>query len=151
MKRNLVMFTSEDCTSLVPASVSEFKRHIGDFGPQVKVTVTIEHYRRPKSLKQMGLVHKYLSKMAEHLGHDMEDMKVEMKRRFGARKDMMDRNDNLIYDEETGEVLQVIKSLKEYDTGEMTVFIDRIRKFSHEVMKYYLPTPEELKQYNLQW
>lgn len=151
MKRNLVMFTNDDADGLVPISVSEFKRITRDFGPQVKVTVAIEHYRREKSLKQMGLVHKYLSKMGEHIGHDMEDVKTEMKRRFGAKKDMVDRYDKDIYDEETGEVLQTVKSFKEYDTGEMTVFIDRIRKFSEDVLKYYLPTPDELKQYNLHW
>jgi len=151
MKRNLVMFTSEDCTSLVPASVSEFKRYIADFGPQVKVTVTIENYKRTRSLSQNNLLHKYLSKMGEEIGYELSEVKDLMKLKFGIMEPVKDRNGNEVYDPETGEIQERFKSTSDYTTEEMTMFIDKIRQFSHEVLGCYLPTPEELKQYNLQW
>lgn len=151
MKRNLVMFTSEDCTSLIPASVSEFKRHIGDFGPQVKVTVTIENYKRTRSLGQNNLLHKYLTKMGEEIGYDLNEMKDLMKLKFGVMEPVVDKNGNEVYDPETGELQEKQKSTADYKTDEMTVFIDKIRQFSHEVLGCYLPTVEEMKQFNLHW
>lgn len=145
------MFVNSDETALTPVSLSEYRCHLSAFGKDTKVTVTIESYRRHRSLKQLGLVHVYLTKIADYIGHEMEDVKTELKRRFGAKKTLTDRNGNELYDEETGEIIEVPKSFKEYNTEEMTLFIDRIRRFSHENLNYYLPSPDELKEYNIKW
>lgn len=145
------MFTSEDCTSLIPASLSEFKRHLRDFGPQVKVTVTIETYRRKRSLSQNNLLHKYLSKMGEEIGYELSEVKDLMKLKFGIMVPVLDKQGNEVFDPETGEIQERFKSTSDYSTSEMTIFIDKIRQFSAEVLGVILPSPDDLRNNNLQW
>lgn len=145
------MFTSEDCASLVPASVSEFKRHIGDFGPQVKLTVTIENYKRTRSLSQNNLLHKYLSKMGEEIGYELSEVKDLMKLKFGVMVPILDKQGNEVFDPDTGELQERFKSTSDYTTSEMTIFIDKIRQFSAEVLGVILPSPDDLRNNNLKW
>lgn len=148
MKRNIIAFADVENNRLNPLSQRDFKRALADFGQGTKLTVTLENYRRKRSLSQNNLLHKYFTIMAEECGQGMEEIKMIMKMKFGPVEAITDRDGEEMHDEE-GEVITKLKSSADYSTKEMTDFIENVRDWSVQFLNCYLPEPEELRNNNL--
>jgi hypothetical protein len=98
------------------------------------VRVTVEPYRKRRSLAQNRLMWMYLTLVAEavseHTGHEPEDVHEFFKARFCPAK----------AHELVGEWVES-KSTATLNTVEMTEYLDRIYRFSVERLGLILPTP----------
>lgn len=110
------------------------------FGDGTRLKLTIEKYYKQRSLSQNGVLHWYLTELAEEVGMEMQDFKSIMGLKF-LQRPKLDRNGEEIADE-NGEVLMYIPSTSDLDTAEMTVYIEKIRMFGLEVLNYELPLPD---------
>lgn len=150
MKRNLIMFVSEDEKELVPMLQRQFKHHLSDFGKGTKLTVTLENYVRKKTDPQMRYIHVIFQEIEKHTGMDREDLKIVLKDRYGIKEIMSDREGNELCDD-NGELMYVTKSLRDYTKAEMTEFIDRVIRWAREFIDLVLPDPEDFKKHNIKW
>lgn len=130
--RSLTMFIDHSSMKITPVSLDEFNMMLRSFEHGDKVTVTVENYIRKKTLPQMGLLHKYLAYISDYTGDDIASIKIEMKKRFGARN-------------EDGS----LKSTSKYLTDEMNYLIEGTRNFGIQELNINMPLPEELKTKNI--
>jgi hypothetical protein len=145
VKKSLVAF--KNGRKLDPVSMIEWNRIMSLFPDGTKVTVTIENYKRKRSLSQNNYLHVILQYIADYTGEDLPSIKALMKENFGLREAVLDRNGNEMPDH-NGEVLERLKSTNSYTTSEMTAFIDRIRVWAANYLDIHTPDAESYRNYN---
>lgn len=133
---------------LEPISTRNYDFALQSFEDGTKVTWTIQNYVREKSRGQNNLFHMLCEIIAKDLAWSREDVKLYLKDKYGQYESLTDRNGNEMVDEDTGEILQRMKSLSEYNVEEMTELINGTYEFSakHGIR---LPDPDEARNNNL--
>lgn len=149
MKRSLIVFSDPENSCLKPISMREFKRILDDFGQGTKLTLSLENYKRTRSLPQNNLLHLYIGEIAKDTGEDSARIKEMLKMMFGVKEEMRDRDGHEVYNEQTGEAISVWKSTSEYTTDEMAEFIDNVQKWSSDFLGLILPDPEEMRNFKI--
>lgn len=149
MKRNLVVFSDPENSCLKPISMREFKRILEDFGQGTKLSVTIENFKRTRSISQNNLLHLYIGEIAKDTGEEPSRIKEMLKMMFGFKEPMMDRDGHEICDESSGDIILLYKSTADYSKEEMGEFIDKIVHWSAEFLGLILPNPDDLKNNNI--
>lgn len=132
MAKSLTMFVNKADKTIRPLSLEEFLFILDDFPDQLKLTVTIEPFIRKVEMSQMGLFHAYIKIMSQETGQEKPDLKIEMKKKYGATND-------------DGS----LKSTSNYSTIEMNTLIEGTYLFMTEFLQIHVPTPEEWKTKNL--
>lgn len=146
MKKSLVAF--KNGRKLDPVSMTEWNRLMDLYEDGIKVTVTIENFKRKRSLSQNNYLHFIIQIIADETGEDKERLKDAFKARFGLSDDITDKNGNILCDEQ-GEVLKRLKSTSDYTTSEMTDFIDKIRLWAQDFLSINTPDPDVYRNYNI--
>lgn len=131
-KKIMTMIVDHKTKTIIPEDMDMYHFAIQDFQSGERVTVTIEPFVRPVQLNQMGLFHKYVSVIAKETGHSAEEIKVEMKRKFGARNDD-----------------GTMKSTSIYNTKEMGMLIEGTFNLGVTELGLTMPRPEDLKSKNI--
>lgn len=126
------MYVDQAKKVLVPEDNNLFIFKLEDFTHGQKVTVTIEPFVRERTLGQNALFYKYIKMICDDTENDKEQVKLEMKKRYGARN-------------EQGH----LKSTRDYTTVEMKKLIEATRLFGIEELGLNMPLPEELKNNNI--
>lgn len=151
MKREFIGFTKigsdkDPGVNLVQKEL--FKQAIRDLGEGVKIKLTIENYRKKRSLSQNGLWHKLIDIIAKETGMPKEGLKEVLKQKFIKEEPLRDVDGNEVVDEETGEVLSYRPGSSDLKTDEMMVLIDETYEWAKDFLGIILPTVEEMKNNN---
>lgn len=119
------------------------KKELEDL-PSGRYRLTIEKWRKNKSLPQLGylyaVVYPYSQRLLLDAGWElptMEDIDVFWKSRF-AEKEIVNR--------ETGEIMIVPGLKREFTTTEMMGYIESIRNYCSEYLGGEIPDPETQTQ-----
>lgn len=146
MKKSLVAF--KNGRKLDPVSMIEWNRLMDAFDDGIKVTVTVEHFKRKRSLSQNNYAHFVIGMIADETGEDINQLKEALKARYGLRESITDREGNEVADE-NGEVVERLKSTSAYTTTEMTEFIEKIRRWAAEFLNMNIPDADVYRNYNI--
>jgi len=142
MKKQTIAFVRDDLTGLRMLDKPSFLSFISDFGAGTKLRLTIENYSPQRSLELNGVIHWYCHDLAEECGMDMEDFKMMMKIKF-LKRDALDKQGNIMYDQDTGEVLTYIEKTSKLSDAEGAKFVEQIRDFGINFLGYTLPLPDK--------
>lgn len=148
MKKQVIAFVRPDCSGLRMVDRDSFLAFLSDFGPYVKLRVTIEHYSPQRSLDQNKTMYWYLTTLAEEADMDLVKFKARMGEKF-LRRPLLDKYGEQVIDRHTGEFEMYVPSTADLTTKEMGDFIDQLRLFGLEYLNYELPLPD--KNYRLQF
>lgn len=107
-----------------------------------RVTITIERYYRKRTLQQNNLFHLYCGAIADDTGQDLEDVKSTVKLLY-ARKLVLDKDGNEMFNIETGEVLEYVQDTSKMNTVEMADLTEKTRMFALEYFNIHLELPDE--------
>ena len=124
MPRPLIIFdeaSRQRCISL-----------IAGLNIEKKWAVTVERYKKKRTLSQNALYHKWVGIIAQETGNDHDDVHDEFKRRWVPPKEI----------EIFGEI-RMRQSTTDFDTPGMTEFMERVYAFSVSELGILLPLPEE--------
>lgn len=146
MKKSLVAF--KNGRKLEPVSMVDWDRVMDAFDDGIKVTVTVENFKRKRSLSQNNYLHFAIQMIAEETGEEMELLKDALKARFGLREAITSKSGEELCDE-NGEVLERLKSTSDYTTSEMSDFIDKIRMWALEFLNINIPDADTYRNYNI--
>lgn len=146
MKKSLVAF--KNGRKLEPVSSADWNRTMDAFDDGIKVTVTIEHFKRKRSLSQNSYLHFIIKMIADETGEDPEALKRAFKARFGIVEEVTDKNNNILFDD-NAEPLYNIKSTADYTTDEMSKFVDKIRMWALDFIGLKTPDPDVYRNYNI--
>jgi hypothetical protein len=115
---------------LVVDSPQDLRSHLRSLEGK-RVEVTIERYVRNRTSPQNRYLHGVLFQIiAEDTGQPFKDVKDYLQQRFGPTKFVFDR--------------QVLKSTAEYDTIEMTKFVEDCRLWAIEFRSLRIPEPDQV-------
>ena len=111
-----------------------------------RVTVTVELYQRKRTTLQNSYywpvlvcgIHSQL--VADGWDITKEQVHHDLKAKFAVKE---------IYNTETGEVKQVVRSTTELSTVEFNDFCENIRRWAAETLEIILPEPNEAGNYEL--
>jgi len=93
---------------------------------------TLKRYQKRRSLNQNALLHKWLEIIADHTGHDMEEIKAMMKDRFLAKKPVT-----------IGKVTRLIHpGTANLDVSQMSEFMSKVQAFAATDLQISLPSPD---------
>ena len=120
------------------------RHNLQSFGKSLRVRVTYETYYRKRSVEQNSVLHWYLSEIADETGMEMLDVKDQMAKKFLVTE-VKDKNDELVADPETGEVMTRIMSTTELTTVQFNEYTEKIRMWAGEFLKMDLPEPDSQK------
>lgn len=150
MKRSLIVFSDPENSCLKPISMREFKRILDDFGQGAKLSMTLENYRRKRSLSQNNLLHLYLGVIENETGESSKRLKEIFKMQYGVKEPLLDKNGKEMVDEYTGEIQKYFVSTADYTTEQMSAFIEKIIRWTYEFYPdIILPDPEDAKNNNI--
>lgn len=110
------------------------------FGDGDKVTVEVKSRRKPRSLAANAYLHMCLQMIADETGNDLETVKSTVKALY-AKKPLLNKDDEPIYDKETGEQAMYIQDTRDMSTTEAFEFTERVRMFAQEFRGLILPEP----------
>lgn len=143
-KKNLAFINLSDPSrpKLDFVSKSAMLSDLRDFKHGQRVWVEVSTYFKKRSVQQNAVLHWYFSEIAEETGMYMEDVKTQMARKY-LTTEQLDKNDNLVCDPETGEVMTRVKSTTELSTVEFNEYTEQIRLWSNDFLGLQLPLPNE--------
>lgn len=124
-----------------------FRSDIRDFKHDQRVWIQIETYYRKRTVEQNNVLHWYLQEIADETGMEMLDVKEQMAKKY-LTVDQLDKNDNIVCDPETGEVMTRVKSTTELSTVEFNDYTEKIRQWANEFLNLQLPLPNENAELN---
>lgn len=125
-------------------NLKAFRSDLSDFKDGAMVWVHIETYYRKRTLDQNNTLHWYLQEIADETGMEMEDVKDQMAKKY-LITEVRDKNDNIMADPETGEIMTRQKSTSELNTVEFNVYTEKIRLWCNEYLGLTLPEPDPTK------
>ena len=123
-------------------SKKSFQDDLRAFKDGSKVWMQVETYYKQRSLKQNSVLHWYLSEIADETGMEMADVKSQMAKKY-LTVDQKDKNDNVVCDPETGEVMTRTMSTTELTTMEFNDYTEKIRMWANDYLNLSLPLPSE--------
>jgi hypothetical protein len=145
MKRTfdaIIKHTDESITLIYPNEsyvMAELKRVFPDGH---KLTVEYKSRRKPRSLSQNAYFHMVLGLIADECGQDLDAVKSTVKTMY-AKKPLLDKEGEPIYDKATGEQAMYIQDTSDMDTIEMTELVDKTRMFALDFFGMDIPLPSE--------
>lgn len=148
MKRSFIAFSNSDSVRGLDSLSRNQERLAMEPFKGNKVVVTIENYKRTRSLGQNNLFHMLVDIISNEIGEDKFDLKEWFKREFGPWIEVTDKEGNPIVNEETGEISMKPKKTSDYDTLEKTLLIESVYRFASKI-GIVLPNPEDLKTKNI--
>lgn len=146
MKKSLVAF--KNGRKLEPVSMVDWNRALDPFEDGVKVTVTIETFKRKRSLSANNYFHFVIGMIAEETGEESKVLKEALKARFGLVEDITDRDGEILCDED-GEVLRRLKSTSDYTGEEIATLIDKIKIWAQDFLGIIIPDADTYRNYNI--
>lgn len=149
MKKQTIAFVKEGCKTIRLIDPKLFHNFLQDFGEGAKLKLTIENYHPQRSLKQNGALHYWVDLIAEDCGLEMLRMKEILAYRF-LKRPALDKDGEMMVDEETGEVVMFVPSTAELDKAEMAKFMDDIWLWTLENRGFELPKLDENYKLNFQ-
>jgi hypothetical protein len=117
------------------------------FNDGYKVTVEIKSRRKPRSLAQNAYLHLMLQMIADETGNDLEAVKSTVKAMY-AKKPLLDKEGEPIYDKATGEVVSYIQDTRDMSTLEAMEFTENVRMFAQDFLGMNIPLPGENTELN---
>ena|SRR3990167_4325161 len=106
---------------------------IGKLNLEKPWAVTVEPYKKKRSLNQLGLYWKWVGIVANETGNDADDLHEFFKSKFLIPRPV----------EIGGEVINV-RSTTKLDTAAMKEFMDRVYAFAGSELGIMLPVPEDM-------
>lgn len=138
----VIVHTGDDCTIHFPREKWVYRDLKEAFGDQAKVTVEINSRRKPRSLPQNAYLHMVLQMIADETGNSLEVIKSTLKSMY-AKKPLLDKEGEPIYDKETGETVNYIQDTRDMSTIEAMEFTENVRMFAQEFCGMIIPLPGE--------
>lgn len=132
----------KDCSIMFPNDEYVYAELSSAFADQEKVTVEIKTRRNPRTLKQNAYLHMCLQMIADETGNDLETVKSTVKAMY-AKKPLLDRDGELIYDKDTGEQAMYVQDTRDMSTIEAMTFTENVRLFAQDFCGIVLPLPDE--------
>lgn len=148
MKKQTIAFTSENSRGLKFVNEEYFRQSLMDFGPGVKLKITVEHYFPQRSPNQNRTWHWWADLLAEHIGMDVDHLKQAVKYKF-LKRPVLDNKGNELCDE-YGVVEMYVPSTADLDKAEFVAFMDDFWRWSLEFHGYELPLPDSNMKINFQ-
>jgi hypothetical protein len=109
--------------------------------PEGRYRITVDKYRKGKSLPQLGYYYACVLPMSHKLLLDagwefstLEEVDIFWKSQF-ANRDIVNRN--------TGEVMTIPALKRDMTTTDFMAFVDAIRNYCSEYLGGYIPEPEQ--------
>lgn len=107
-----------------------------------KVTITIRTRRKARSLPQNAYLHLALQMIAEETGNSLDSVKSTLKAMY-AKKPLLDKDGDPIYDSKTGEQAFYIQDTSDMDTQEAAQFTENVKMFAIDFCNLVIPEPNE--------
>lgn len=146
MKKSFIAFKKG--LKIEPMYIRDIERALEPFEEGTKLTITVENYVRKRSLGQGNLFHMLCGFIAKEIGHTKDEIKEYLKMTYGVQEPLIGRDGIEIADKETGEIMMKPKSTSAYSKQEMAELIEATYEFASG-LGIILPTPEDLKNYNI--
>ncbi len=148
MKRSFIAFCNGDSIRKIDSLSHKQERIALEPFEGQKVVVTIENFKRDRTLSQNGYLHKIFEWLEEETGGDRRQLKEALKARFGLREALTDK-DGVELCDDNGEVIETLVSTSDYTTEQMTEFIDKIRQWSNDFLGYVIPDADRYRSFNI--
>ncbi len=144
----IIVHTDKDATIHFPREVFVYKDLKDSFESGAKVTVEVKTRRKPRNLDQNAYLHMCLQMIADETGNSLEVVKTTVKAMY-AKKPMLDKDDEPIYDKNTGEPAMYIQDTRDMSTTECFTFTENVRMFAIDFCGLVLPDPLQQIDLNL--
>lgn len=149
MKKQTIAFTTDNARSLRFANEGYFRQSLQDFGPNVKLKITVENYHGQRSPEQNKALHFWIDLIAEDCGLPLARMKEILAYKF-LKRPALDKDGEMMCDESTGEVVMYVPSTADLDRAEMVKFMDEIWLWTLENRGFQLPELDKNMKINFQ-
>lgn len=143
----IITHTGDDATIHFPREVFVYRDLKEAFSDGSKVTVEIKSRRKPRSLPQNAYLHIILQMIADETGNSLEVIKSTLKAMY-AKKTLLDKDGEPIYDKATGEVVSYIQDTKDMSTVEAMIFTEKVRMFAQDFCGMSIPSPGDNLEMN---
>lgn len=110
-----------------------------------RVWITIENYYRKRTVSQNNVLHWYLQEIADETGHEPDWLKEFFAKKY-LTVNLVDNDQEIQVDLETGEILTRVRSTTELNTVEFNEYTEKIRMYANEFFNLQLPLPNEEKE-----
>lgn len=137
-----IIHTGEDSTIHFPNESFVYKDLKSAFKDNDKITVEIKTRRKPRNLDQNAYLHLCLNMIADETGNSLDVVKNTCKAMY-AKKPLLDKDGDEIFDKETGEVAYYIQDTRDMSTTECFEFTEKVRMFALDFCGILLPLPDE--------
>lgn len=107
-----------------------------------KVTVTIKTRRKPRSLSANNYLHLCLQIIADETGNSLDNVKSTLKLMY-AKKPLLNKDEEPIIDEKTGEQAFYVQDTSDMDSFEFGQFVENVKMFAIDFCGFSLPEPDE--------
>lgn len=116
------------------ANKTQFVYDLDYFNHGQKVLFTVETFKDVRSLAANARMHVYFDKIAKYTGQDRDQVKAALKMKYLTR-DLLDKDGNLVVDEDTGEVMKYVASTRRLLENEADLFIMQIEAWALDYLK----------------
>lgn len=137
-----IIHTGTDASLHFPNEAYVFTDLKDGFTDNERVTVEIKTRRTPRTLKQNAYLHMCLQMISDETGNTLDRVKTTLKDMY-ARKPLLDKDGEQIYNKDTGEQAFYIQDTSDMDTLESMVFTENVRMFAIDFVGLILPLPEQ--------
>ncbi len=137
-----------ECIITFPNAKYVYRELRDAFENQEKITVEVKSRRKPRKLNQNAYMHMCLQMIADDTGNDLDAVKTTIKALY-AKKPLLDKDGDPIYDKVTGEQAMYIQDTSDMSTTECFEFTEKIRMFAQDFCGLILPEPMEQIPFNL--
>lgn len=138
----IIIHTGEDCTIHFPNETYVYADLKHAFPDQAKITIEIKSRRKPRNLEQNAYLHLCLGMIADETGNTLDVVKNTVKAMY-AKKALLDKNDEQIFDPSSGEAAYYIQDTRDMSTKECFEFTEKVRMFAQDFCGIVLPLPDE--------
>lgn len=137
-----IVHTADDCILHFNNETYVYRDLKEAFKDGTKVTVEIKSRRKPRSLDQNAYLHLCLGMIADETGNSLDRVKLTLKAMY-AKKPMLDKEGDPIYDKASGETVMYIQDTSDMNTLEAFEFTENVRMFAQDFCNLILPLPDE--------
>lgn len=137
-----IVHTGKDCTISFANEAFVYGDLKNAFTDGAKVTVEIKSRRKARSIDQNAYMHMAFQIIADETGNSADVVKNTMKALY-AKKPMLDKDGNEIFNKVTGEQAMYIQDTRDMSTIENMEFMDNVRLFAAEFLGCDIPLPDQ--------
>lgn len=149
MKKQTIAFVKDDGKGMRLLDQQLFMQFLADFGAGTKLKLTLENYFPQRTLSQNKGLHYWIDLIAEDCGLPIGKMKEILCFKF-LKRPALDKDGEIMCDEDTGEILMYIPSTSDLDVAEMVKFMDEIWLWTLENRNFELPKLDSNYKLNFQ-